>query len=172
MGGAGSGWQKSRKTTVAECLNLSISALSNAHILLAEQRRVGIWAWQDSRYLVIYDAEVGDFEGVLSLSFGVGGEGCIQRVPLVTTRPHFGGIRWWFLCPVALKGGTRLPVAKLYRPLGGREFGSRQALGLTYGSCQDSGKWRSFYHQIATATGCDHASVRRGMQRWARVAGR
>ena len=75
------------------------------------------------------------------------------RVRLVTTRPTYGGRRWWFLCPLARNdGGPPRRVAKHYLPPGGTYFGSRQAYGLTYTSCQESGK---FDGPLSTA-GCAH----------------
>jgi len=50
-------------------------------------------------------------------------------IPLVTTRPPFGGRQWWFLCPAS---GRR--CRKLFLPAGGRRFLSRQAYGLGYQS--------------------------------------
>jgi len=52
------------------------------------------------------------------------------QVQLVQTRPNYGGIRWWFLCP---RSGRR--VAKLYLPRGGAYFWSRRAYRLGY-PCQ------------------------------------
>jgi hypothetical protein len=54
-------------------------------------------------------------------------------VSLTRTHPHLGGIRWWFRCPE-----TGLRAAKLYLPLGGRRFKSRQAYGLVHDSRQMS----------------------------------
>jgi hypothetical protein len=52
------------------------------------------------------------------------------RVQLETTRPQFGGLRWWFVCPLS---GRRARV--LYLPgSGGSVFASRQALGMAYRS--------------------------------------
>lgn len=51
------------------------------------------------------------------------------RVSLTTTRPHFGGVRWWFICSVK---GTR--AAKLHLPSGSDKFASRLAFGLAYKS--------------------------------------
>ncbi len=51
-----------------------------------------------------------------------------QVVPLQTTRPHFGGVRWWFSCPRMLDGeecGRR--VGKHYRPPEGRYFAAAAA---------------------------------------------
>jgi hypothetical protein len=55
-------------------------------------------------------------------------------VYLTTTRPHFGGLRYWFICPA---DGRR--VAKLYLLLGSRRFLSRRAFGLGY-ACQRVGR--------------------------------
>jgi len=52
------------------------------------------------------------------------------RVGLATTHPHLGGERWWFICP---RGGQR--AAKLYLPLGGQQFWSRDGYELGY-ACQ------------------------------------
>jgi hypothetical protein len=49
------------------------------------------------------------------------------RVRLATTRPRYGGERWWFVCP---SSGRR--VFKLHLPNGGRWFLSRAAYGLAY----------------------------------------
>jgi hypothetical protein len=57
------------------------------------------------------------------------------KVRLVTTKPNYGGRRWWFICPLVRRdGGPPRRVAKLYLPSGGKYFGSREAYGLTYTS--------------------------------------
>jgi hypothetical protein len=50
-------------------------------------------------------------------------------VDMTATPCHFGGQRWWFLCPV---DGRR--VAKLYLPNGAHRFASREAQRLGYHS--------------------------------------
>jgi hypothetical protein len=52
-----------------------------------------------------------------------------QVVRLVFTQPHFGGRKWWMICPYS---GRR--VAKLYLPSGGDRFASRHAWKLGYQS--------------------------------------
>ena len=52
-----------------------------------------------------------------------------DKVCLAPTRPHFGGLRWWFVCP-----HLNRRVRKLYLPLGGRHFWSRRAYELAYAS--------------------------------------
>jgi hypothetical protein len=43
-----------------------------------------------------------------------------DTIYLTTSRPYFGGLRWWFVCP-----RSRRRVRKLYVLLGGRHFCSR-----------------------------------------------
>ena len=82
-------------------------------------------------------------------------------VGLTATRPRFGGLRWWFLCPLAPRGspcGRR--VGKLYLPPRGRYFGCRRCHGLTYTSCQESHKYDRVWRLLAQDTGYDPATVR------------
>jgi hypothetical protein len=56
-----------------------------------------------------------------------------------TSTPHYGELRWWFICPLARNdGGPPRRVAKRYLASGGKYFGSREGYGLTYTSCQES----------------------------------
>jgi hypothetical protein len=52
-----------------------------------------------------------------------------DKILLVSSRPPFGGLRWWFVCP-----RLNRRVRKLYLPLGGRHFWSRLAYRLPYAS--------------------------------------
>jgi hypothetical protein len=58
-------------------------------------------------------------------------------IPITSTRPHFGGMRFWFRCPVMRDGipcGRR--VGRLYLPPDTKIFGCRGRLNLTYRSTQ------------------------------------
>lgn len=55
------------------------------------------------------------------------------EVPITSTRPHFGGARFWFRCPVRHCGKR---VSRLYLPPGGQIFGCRSCHYLTYKSAQ------------------------------------
>lgn len=56
-----------------------------------------------------------------------------QKIVLVTTKPHFGGMRWWFVCPI---NGDR--VGRLHLPSDASVFASRRAHSLTY-ACRGEG---------------------------------
>lgn len=64
------------------------------------------------------------------------------RVTLDTTRPPFGGVRWWFICP-----STGQRVAKLYLPNGGTIFAGRCAYRLAYQSQRSTRVDRSHARQ-------------------------
>ena len=59
------------------------------------------------------------------------GERIDYEVTLDSTEPHFGGVRWWFICP--LRGCYRR-CAKIHLPPGGRYFGCRVCYDLAYES--------------------------------------
>jgi hypothetical protein len=62
-----------------------------------------------------------------------------QIVRLTFTEPHYGGKRWWMVCPFR---GIR--VGKLYLPGGGDRFASRKAWRLGYKSQRIAHRDRPF----------------------------
>jgi hypothetical protein len=68
---------------------------------------------------------------VLSLTYSTRWGVSNEQLPLVTTRPHFGGRRWWFRCP-----SCHDLAARLYRPRASRWL-CRSCHGLTYRSTQE-----------------------------------
>jgi hypothetical protein len=67
-------------------------------------------------------------------------------VSLTTTPLPWGGVRYWFECP--LQGCTRR-VGCLYLPPGGKYFGCRHCYNLTYESRQEGSSSRSFFNSFA-----------------------
>jgi hypothetical protein len=121
----------------------------------------GSWHWtyqgQDRPHATIrYEADLKAPDAAwLRLHYTTAnGEPMDYRVRLVTTRPHYGGLRWWFICPLVRRdGGPPRRCAKLYLPPGGRYFASRVGHGLTYTSCQESGKSSALFGRIARDMG-------------------
>lgn len=62
-----------------------------------------------------------------------------QTVRLCHTVPHYGGKRWWMICPY-----RHIRVGKLYLPNGGDRFASRQAWRLGYQCQRDAARERPF----------------------------
>src|SRR6185369_10508511 len=75
------------------------------------------------------------------LSYSVNGRSVGLTVRLVTTQPNYGGVRWWFVCPLTTRGqACNRRVMKLYLPPNGHYFGCRHCYDLTYRSRQQSDK--------------------------------
>jgi hypothetical protein len=68
------------------------------------------------------------------LHYQVNGNPQDYRVRLESTRPPFGGLRWWWRCPAL---GCEKRVQKLYLPPGGGVFACRSCHRLTYTSVQE-----------------------------------
>jgi hypothetical protein len=156
MGGPGSGshyhwWRSSTKAVVEECLRLDANSMTRQGAL-----RPGLWrpdgTWRWSRgtgreeQTVSIGYEVGTTDPAwpwlrLFYTFLPTRERIDYRVSLQTTRPRFGGLRWWFTCPLTLNGaGCGRRVGKLYLPPGARYFGCRVCHKLTYRSAQEHDK--------------------------------
>jgi len=57
---------------------------------------------------------------------------------LLTTPQHYGGVRWWFRCPLAVNDEPcARRVRKLYLPPGEKFFGCTHCHQLTYESRRD-----------------------------------
>jgi hypothetical protein len=156
MGGQGSGrtpqsWRYERKFTVEECFCLDANAWMSEGALKAGVRRTGSWRWACPGVGEVAGNCVVDTRDparpFVRLLYAWAWDPARQpgvasyRVRLTVTYPHFGGLRWWFVCPLTVGGrpcGRR--VARLHLPPGGGCFGCRRCHGLTYLSCQESRK--------------------------------
>ena len=166
MGGYGSGWQGSKKATVEGSLVLTAASLVRKKALVPGVRFFGSLSWtrdgDDAPHASIgYEANLTDQDNAwLRLHYQRNGEPVDYKVRLVTTTPHYGGRRWWFICPLVRNdGGPPRRVAKLYLPSGGKYFGSREGYGLTYTSCQESGKNRGLYRLLASELEMDEKTI-------------
>jgi hypothetical protein len=139
MGGRGSGWQGGRKTTVEEGLTLAVKDFVAIGALVPAWRE-GSLLWRSGAETIATvrfgSSTYSDATGTLWLWYAVDGKSMHYTITLVSTVPHYGGRRWWFICPI-----KKIRVSKLYLPPGATRFASRKAYDLTYRSCRQSG-WR------------------------------
>ncbi len=142
MGGSGSGnwYRHSTKSTTSRFHVLKMEKLVKTEVIKSGQYRKGTWQWyvEDDNGKKDVRATIGYTTDTTGSSFPYmqvqyrnqsSKESFDYKINLTTTNPHYGGKRWWFICP--LKGcGRRAGV--LY--LTGTYFGCRKCLNLAYES--------------------------------------
>ena len=146
MGGFGSGRYGGRPTT-----NMS-KTIDLVWMMRTERAVPGQWisgslSWTyggEPAGWIRYSANMEDpHNSILRLSYSRGSgddrEDVQQEIRLVFTEPHFGGRRWWMICPY-----QRIRVGKLYLPNGGDRFASRKAWRLGYNSQRVAHRDRPF----------------------------
>jgi len=140
-------WSWSNRNTVEDCKSIDIPWLSR-HGYFGGFKTGGI-AWKNAAGEVI--SSIGIQVSVDERNFGGNYVRLFYtqtnnftnekteldyKVELITTPCNFGGVRYWFICPLVINGrpcGRR--VGKLYLPPGGKYFGCRHCYNLTY-RCQ------------------------------------
>jgi hypothetical protein len=156
MGGVGSGnrfhrrWP-GKKTVVESCLSIDANRWTRDGLLKAGVHLIGSCRWtyrNDSGFTLECEVDTRDpgspfvrLRYPWSCTTSQQQESVGYRVDLTSTRPRFGGLRWWFVCPLAVDGRPcSRRVGKLYLPPRARHFGCRHCHDLTYTSCQESRK--------------------------------
>jgi hypothetical protein len=177
MGGAGSGnhyhwWRGSKKRVVEHCRHLDANRWMREKILAAGIHQSGGWNWYtastgERTSAIGYEVCTLDMAAPwlwLSYTFTATGDAVDYVIELTTTQPRFGGLRWWFLCPLPRRGGPcSRRVGKLYLPPQARYYGCRHCYNLTYTSCQESRKYDSLFRFMARNTAWDVATVKQVM---------
>lgn len=151
MGGLGSGsWLRfGKKNTVEESLTLRMSRFRDR---LKEPSAGWIrWASRSGRESKIeFDIVPDDESPTITLSYRWRGQEDVQLpIRLQATPVHFGGLRWWFSCPLVTKGKTcNRRVASLHLPPSSRYFGCRSCHKLTYFSSQTAHQFERLLAQL------------------------
>jgi len=141
MGGSGSGRLYGGGLTVEDCLTLDINKLARDRIVDAGTHS-GTLTWAkcatgETVGSMGYEVHV-DGPHIVRLRFYWGQPHFDETVWLETTRPYFGGVRWWFTCP---RCAGR--AAKLHLPPGDKRFLCRRCWGLSYESQRESPMFRA-----------------------------
>jgi len=133
MGSYGSGRTRGQPTAEA-CISyiLDVSLLNRARLKLGVHGTAPLRFNDGFAVAITIDTRDQNYSFLTLEHQRRNGDGSQVRyhVQLVQTRPNYGGMRWWFRCP---RSGQR--VAKLFLPLGGSQFWSRNAYRLGY-PCQ------------------------------------
>ena len=153
MGGYGStrwNWH-TKKQTVDDCRVLSIFDLKQKGVMRTGAAEHGGWAWynaatNEKRASVSYELNTRSPSPFFRLYYTVTRWDGVKHdvdyhIPLEKRSCHWGGERWWFICPLLKNGrACNRRVGKLYLPPGGHYFGCRHCYDLTYRSSQESDK--------------------------------
>ncbi|MFN8493989.1 MAG: hypothetical protein U0350_40700 [Caldilineaceae bacterium] len=127
--GRWSRWEKKNTTDAYESLDMQTFTAS----IDLTRPRWGSWTWTRTNYFgerkssISYIVEPG--RGV-RLRYKSGEQDYNYLVSVVTTKPNYGGVRYWWLCPQC---GRRVRI--LY---GGKRFLCRKCHRLTYATSQAS----------------------------------
>lgn len=119
MGGPGSGWKNDRAQTVEECLSITIGRFKPGD-LHPGSSSVGSLCWNgsDGPLTVGLGYTLYSRDGRVAMCFQSAELGFSIDVRLRTSRPSFGGLRWWFECPGPSRGaGCGRLTATLYLPV-------------------------------------------------------
>lgn len=139
------GYHWDKKDTVEDCKSVSIAFLKKHGYFFEPDYMSGTIRWRNS---------FGEQTASISIAVStLGNENYVRfqytttdhdsgekteydyNVQLTTTKCNFGGVRYWFICPLSKNGaycGRR--VAKLYKAPGADYFGCRHCYDLSYES--------------------------------------
>lgn len=147
MGGFGSGrWGGG--PTVEAGLRLDINDLLQKKIIVPWGLRSGLLRWTNSATgeqiaSMGFDAYLVHGDGARArLRYSVDGVAQDYWVQITTSPCNYGGVRWWWRCPLS---GRR--AAKLYLPPGASIFACRNAYRLAYQSQRMTALDRSYERQ-------------------------
>lgn len=166
MGGSGSGQSHSKRNTVDDCRSLDINVWMREGIFKPEGLPFGVWTWTRNNekiasigFVLGFDS---DWPYIRLLYTWNENKKIDYRVDLDATRPNYGGVRWWFICPGQ---NCKRRVGKLHIAPGSETFLCRTCQGLTYTSCQESHRYTGLYAHIANNLGTTPEAVKRVLSR-------
>lgn len=143
MGALGSGrWIRSGSTKrqAESCLNIDLTLFRRRGLLVPGESRTGSVSWSLGdrvRSSISVTADLTNMDSpFVRLSYTAFDKPFVYAILLASTVPNYGGIRWWFHCPLVIRGiECDRQVRKLY--LKGSYFGCRHCHDLTYKSQQE-----------------------------------
>jgi len=131
-----------KKSTVGDYKSISVKKLKEWNYF-AQGYKCGTLTWSrqgEQIGSIGVSVSISGREGAMRLNYRHDNKDDMDyEVRLTSTPCHYGGVRWWFICPLSRNGvycGRRVGVLYL-----GKYAGCRHCYDLTYESCQDSHKF-------------------------------
>ena len=146
----------SNRVTVEECKILSVNDMTRDGVFRKGPGNLWTSKWVDSKGKEtnsIGSCVNSDDNGGLCLdvSYNISKQSSDKlrqlnyRIELEFTPCYFGGLRYWFVCPLTKNSiPCSRRVGKLYLPPGGQYFGCRHCYNLTYRSQKEHDKTMDF----------------------------
>lgn len=178
MGGPGSGkwgYGGSRYLTTEQCYDLDIADLRRAGMFRPGAKASTTWEWwtnndPERSSTVGVEIDLRDLEAPqFAVRYAIGEEPLSFLGWLETTRPQYGGVRYWFRCP---RCGRRRRVLYVYPSNGWKRFACRRCHGLRYYSHRESPqdrlarRARKLWRRAGSKDGCE-PWVKPKWMRWA-----
>ncbi len=143
MGGYGSsrwGWH-SKKDTTESTLSFDVSKLYRKGLIRPNTTGSGASTWSTGS-TVSFDVSTRDTDGYVKMHYTWkwNKQEMDYTIHLTATRPYFGGLRWWWLCP-----WCRKRARILYLNSRNGRFECRSCCDLTYRSAQEHDKTMDRY---------------------------
>ena len=141
MGGYGSG-RAPEQVAVEQSLALDTTIWAREGLLRSGTPTSGALNWCDAETgematILLYEIDRAGPAWGVRLAYVLPGtnQAREQWVPLQSTTPHLGGVRWWFTCALRTEGGLCFRRCRvLYLPPGREYFGCRHCHQLVYAS--------------------------------------
>jgi hypothetical protein len=177
LGGYGSGRQYGQPTAEA-CLRVDLSWMLRERLAVPDSNIKGTVRWTNRGRpsgSISYEANMANPENawlILTYTRGTDDdkEDVTQEIRLTSTKPNYGGRRWWMICPYrGVRAGT------LYLPNGGDRFASRKAWRVGYNSQRITERDRHFealfklQDRLSGPQGWDAGLARRPKGMWHRT---
>jgi hypothetical protein len=156
LGGYGSG-RPGIRPSFESALRIDLASDTMRSALSSSAITSGIWTWRSGDTVigsVRYAIDVSEgARGSLRVSYTAGGGPTSQIIEMVTSRPNFGGRRWWFVCPAFLARNEHRLVRCVCLPSGQHQFASRASHRLNYQSQKDSRSLTQFIDSLMRELG-------------------
>jgi len=154
-------WPWSNRYTVEGCRSLSVTDMLKAGVFEKGLGNYWVSRWTNSTgekvASISYWVQSGETGSLcLRLSHTITRHNTDEKISLdypveLTSTPcNYGGVRYWFICPLVINNiHCERRVGKLYLPPGGKYFGCRHCYNLTYTSCRESHRFDRLFTMIA-----------------------
>lgn len=147
-------WSYSSRMTVDQCKSIPMTFLKKQGYLERGYKSGNInWTIRGEKCGNIGIAvEINQTEGYFRARYNIRQNGEREdfdyKVRLVSTPCNYGGRRWWFICPISIRGALCQRRVGVLHFGGSKYLGCRHCHDLTYESCRESHKFDRMFRSL------------------------